>query len=154
MDRSTNATKPDGKPQQLPHLDACATGDDQTQAPTLPGIAPILRLQKLQLTGVEEVHRILDEDIIPRLVRLEQRPSVDIEAITQPIIEAIDTVDRSLKYRVPKLINRRLLLCWLWFSTGLLVGIAVAYMTAQTTKDRQLPDVACSSGTLGQYERY
>lgn len=110
----------------------------QADAPTQPGLAQLLKLQKLQLIGMEELQRVLEEDIYATLRTLEQRPILDVEAITKRQDETIDVIDRMTTSRVKKLVQRRWWSCWLWGGFGLMTGMLLAYWTLETPRGKQL----------------
>ena len=110
----------------------------QAEAPTQPGLAQLLKLQKLQLVGLEEVTRLLEEDILATLRHLEQRPVLDVEVITKRQDETIDVIDRMTTSRVKKLVQRRWWSCWFWGGFGLMTGMLLAYWALETPRGKQL----------------
>lgn len=111
---------------------------EPVEAPTQPGLAHMLKLQKLQLVGMEELQRLLEEDILATLRNLEQRPVLDVETITRRQDETIDVIDRMTTSRVKKLVQRRWWSCWFWCGFGLMTGMLLAYWALETPRGKQL----------------
>ena len=92
----------------------------------------------MQMAGLEELQRTLDEDVLPILVQLEHRPLVDVERITQKLDATIDAVDRVMQRRIPMLMTRRWWIVWLWFVAGIALGVSGCWWTTQTPQGQQV----------------
>lgn len=101
-------------------------------------LAPLLKLQNLQLTGLEELHTTLKNDVAPVLIRLERRPIVDVETITKKLDDAIDAMDRLTQLRIPRLVSRRWYGNWFWCGFGFMAGVLLTYWALATPRGKQL----------------
>lgn len=111
--------------------------DSAGQAKELALLKGIVKRQELQLAAMEDLKETLTVDIAGVLIRLDQRPELDVDDLKRRMDEAIDSVDRVTRQRIPRLVSRRWYVAWLWLMTGLLLGIMGYHAATQTALGKQ-----------------